>query len=70
MVVMEPTEEVSDQVTGETKTSRVKVVGLIDWELSGWYPEYWEHTKALHTVWPGDPMEDWWAYVPKYAIGQ
>jgi hypothetical protein len=58
MVVMGPTEEVSDQVIGKTKTSRVKVVGLIDWELSGWYPEYWEYTKALHTVWPGDPMED------------
>lgn len=23
-----------------------KVVAIIDWECSGWYPEYWEYTKA------------------------
>jgi aminoglycoside phosphotransferase (APT) family kinase protein len=22
------------------------VVGIIDWEFSGWYPEYWEYTSA------------------------
>lgn len=24
-----------------------KVVAIIDWELSGWYPEYWEFAKSL-----------------------
>ncbi|KAI1430282.1 kinase-like domain-containing protein [Xylaria sp. FL1777] len=24
-----------------------KVVGLIDWEFSGWYPHYWEYMAAL-----------------------
>jgi len=23
-----------------------KVVGIIDWEFSGWYPRYWEYTSA------------------------
>lgn len=23
-----------------------KVTGIIDWEFGGWYPEYWEYTKA------------------------
>ncbi|KAJ8133483.1 hypothetical protein O1611_g137 [Lasiodiplodia mahajangana] len=23
-----------------------KVVGIIDWEFSGWYPDYWEYTTA------------------------
>ncbi|KAJ4988693.1 phosphotransferase [Stagonosporopsis vannaccii] len=25
-----------------------KVVAILDWELSGYYPEYWEHSKALY----------------------
>jgi tRNA A-37 threonylcarbamoyl transferase component Bud32 len=25
-----------------------KVVAILDWELSGFYPEYWEYVKALH----------------------
>ncbi|KAI9773305.1 MAG: hypothetical protein M1839_002165 [Geoglossum umbratile] len=27
-----------------------KVVAIIDWELSGYYPEYWEYVKAM--LWP------------------
>lgn len=23
-----------------------KIVAILDWECSGWYPEYWEYTKA------------------------
>jgi thiamine kinase-like enzyme len=35
-----------------------KVVGIIDWELSGWYPHYWEYTSAwlssvTRTEWQG-----------------
>jgi aminoglycoside phosphotransferase len=35
-----------------------RVVGLIDWELSGWYPHYWEYTSAwlssvTRTEWQG-----------------
>lgn len=35
-----------------------KVVGIIDWEFSGWYPYYWEYTSAWYgnltrTHWQG-----------------
>ena len=29
-----------------------EVVGIIDWQESGWYPEYWEYLKAKHTAPP------------------
>jgi len=25
---------------------RDQIVGIIDWEFSGWYPPYWEYTSA------------------------
>lgn len=25
-----------------------EVVGIIDWETAGWYPDYWEYTTASH----------------------
>jgi aminoglycoside phosphotransferase (APT) family kinase protein len=30
-----------------------KIVGMVDWEISGWYPEYWEYTTAhqVHPFW-------------------
>jgi aminoglycoside phosphotransferase (APT) family kinase protein len=31
------------------------VVGIIDWELAGWYPEHWEFVKAFYTwYWQND----------------
>jgi hypothetical protein len=27
-----------------------KVVAIIDWECAGWYPEYWEYTKAHYNI--------------------
>ena len=27
-----------------------KLSGIVDWECSGWYPEYWEYTKAHFSV--------------------
>ena len=32
------------------------VAAIIDWGLSGWYPEYWEWTKAHYDAFP---CEDW-----------
>ena len=23
-----------------------KIVAIVDWEMAGWYPEYWEYTTA------------------------
>jgi len=36
--------------------SRDKVVGIIDWEFSGWYPPYWEYTVA----WFGNQTRTGW----------
>ncbi|KAI1845397.1 hypothetical protein JX265_005258 [Neoarthrinium moseri] len=35
-----------------------EVVGILDWEFSGWYPNYWEYTSAwfgnvIRTEWQG-----------------
>lgn len=27
-----------------------KVVSIIDWHQSGWYPDYWEYCKAAFTA--------------------
>jgi hypothetical protein len=40
-----------------------RVVTIVDWEQSGWYPEYWEERKAFLTTLPSD---DWAkVYLPK-----
>jgi hypothetical protein len=28
-----------------------KIVGIVDWETSGWFPEYWEYTRAWESAW-------------------
>ena len=33
-----------------------KVIGIIDWECSGWYPHYWEYTSA----WCGNVTRGAW----------
>lgn len=44
-----------------------RVVAIIDWAFSGWYPEYWEFTKAHYGLFP---LADWYAAVyevlPRY----
>lgn len=32
-----------------SRDSSPKILGLIDWGQSGWYPEYWEWCKACYT---------------------
>ncbi|OAP55770.1 hypothetical protein AYL99_09922 [Fonsecaea erecta] len=33
-----------------------KIAAVIDWQFAGWYPEYWEYTKAHYSF----PNVDWW----------
>ncbi len=33
-----------------------KITGLIDWELAGWYPEYWDYVKFCFS---GGAHRDW-----------
>ncbi|KAL8858216.1 MAG: hypothetical protein Q9178_005228 [Gyalolechia marmorata] len=44
----------------------VKVTGLIDWEMSGFYPEYFECTKVTNTM-SSLKTDDWYLQLP-YCI--
>lgn len=46
----------------------VKLSGIIDWETSGFYPEYWEVMKAMNTRSCKD-TNDWWEYLPSSILG-
>lgn len=47
-----------------SKGSPCKIVALIDWRQSGWYPEYWECCKAFYTAEVGGEwMEE---YIPLF----
>jgi aminoglycoside phosphotransferase len=46
----------------------VCVSGIVDWEASGFYPEYWEHLKALNTRDTRDES-DWWTHLPSSVVG-
>ncbi|PLB53478.1 hypothetical protein P170DRAFT_348993, partial [Aspergillus steynii IBT 23096] len=52
----------------DSSVSKVSITALLDWEMCGLYPEYWEYVKALHTISPGTGCDDWWAYLP-HSIG-
>lgn len=53
-----------DSSRDPSAASRIEITGLLEWEMCGYCPEYWEYVKALHTVGPGDECDDWWAYLP------
>jgi aminoglycoside phosphotransferase (APT) family kinase protein len=36
--------------------TQIRITSILDWELSGWYPEYWEFVKALNTISLRGPM--------------
>ncbi|KAI2470470.1 hypothetical protein F4781DRAFT_441777 [Annulohypoxylon bovei var. microspora] len=59
-----------EEALGEGEEKRVRVAGIIDWALSGWYPEYWEHVKALSTIDTRGSLADWYEYLPTEAIGE
>lgn len=41
-----------------------KVVAVIDWEASGFYPEYWECVKMTNNLTPRDQC-DWYKHLPE-----
>lgn len=45
-----------------------ELTGIIDWEYSGFYPEHWEHVKALNTRGITD-ASDWWDHLPPCILG-
>lgn len=40
-----------------------EVVGIIDWEFSGWYPHYWEYTSAWYTA---TVFTEWQDHLPRF----
>jgi len=55
-------------VVDERGCGDFKIAGIIDWEMGGWYPEYWEMYKAFNTRTAVD-HSDWWDYLPKSIMG-
>jgi hypothetical protein len=53
---------------GATSDTDIEVSGIIDWDTSGFYPEYWEELKALNTRSPCDPS-DWWEHLLPCILG-
>lgn len=43
-----------DHILVEPATGQI--TGIIDWEMAGWWPAYWEYTKSLF----GNKYEPWW----------
>jgi aminoglycoside phosphotransferase (APT) family kinase protein len=33
-----------------------RITGILDWEMAGWWPTYWEYTKSRY----GDRYQAWW----------
>ena len=48
--------------------NQVTITAILDWEMCGWYPEYWEYVKALNSITLGGDFSDWWTYLPQ-SIG-
>lgn len=46
----------------------VRISSIVDWEMGGWYPEYWEMYKALNTR-GGNDDSDWWDHLPQVILG-
>lgn len=47
----------------------MEIVGLVDWECAGAYPEHWEYVKALDTFSCVED-DDWYDYLPTAAMGR
>ncbi|KAJ5698120.1 hypothetical protein N7462_000125 [Penicillium macrosclerotiorum] len=38
----------------------VRILAVVDWGLSGWYPDYWEFCKACYTSYEGEEWRQEW----------
>ncbi|KAL2160757.1 hypothetical protein VTH06DRAFT_954 [Thermothelomyces fergusii] len=68
MVRWEPRDEDEANLNMCGEGKGIRITALIDWEMSGWYPEYWEFVKAL-SINPRGKLSDWFEYLPTDAIG-
>ncbi|KAK2757047.1 hypothetical protein FQN54_005016 [Arachnomyces sp. PD_36] len=47
----------------------VRIMGIVDWEFGGAYPEYWEYVQALKSSFTAKD-DDWHAFLPEGGIGK
>lgn len=57
-----------DALVVDSPDGGVHISGIIDWEANGFYPDQWEHLKALNTRDTRDES-DWWIRLPSSATG-
>ncbi|EEQ87864.1 uncharacterized protein BDCG_02984 [Blastomyces dermatitidis ER-3] len=55
-------------MVSKERDQSVRVTGLVDWELGGVYPEYWEFLKSLNTMLPVR-RGDWVFFLPHKGMG-
>lgn len=67
--IMVKWEEDEQEGLGHRRERGIRITALLDWESSGWYPEYWEFVKALSTISMRGKMADWLEYLPTETIG-
>jgi thiamine kinase-like enzyme len=51
-------------IVSQREDSTWRVEAMIDWEDSGFYPDYWECVKMTNNLTPRD-TEDWYLYLPR-----
>jgi tRNA A-37 threonylcarbamoyl transferase component Bud32 len=45
------------------RTGSVSDIVLLDWEIAGWYPSYWEYAATVFAGWFTD---DWYRWIPDF----
>jgi aminoglycoside phosphotransferase (APT) family kinase protein len=48
----------------EVENGQCHVTGIIDWQYSGFYPEYYESTKVMNGISPNEDS-DWYLFIPE-----
>jgi aminoglycoside phosphotransferase (APT) family kinase protein len=51
-------------IVEQSDSSDWKIVAIVDWENSGFYPTYWESIKMTNNLSPMDD-DDWYLYLPE-----
>jgi len=49
-------------------TGPPRILAIVDWEQSGWYPDYWEYCRACFISGPWEKWRDYW--IPKFLEPQ
>lgn len=69
MVTRDGATSIRDHSDPVNERQDIRISSIIDWEVIGWYPDYWDLVKALNTIGPKDTLFDWCDYLPTEAIG-